>query len=98
MNIRDLQREAHTIAKDHGWWDEDKPRTFGDFCALAHSEVSEAFEAYREHGLKDWRSHTYSDRFVDEHPQGEKPEGVASELADVVIRVADLGAAMLPGL
>ncbi len=88
MNIRDLQREAHAIAKDHGWWDEE--RTFGDWIAEVHAALSRALDAYREHGLKDWRSHTYSDGFVDEHPQGEKPEGVASELADVVIRVADI--------
>ena len=32
MDLSDLQREAHAIAKDHGWWDEE--RTFGDCIAL----------------------------------------------------------------
>ena len=40
MDLKALQREAHAIAKDHGWWDEE--RTFGDLIALVHSELSEA--------------------------------------------------------
>ena len=32
MNLTDLQQEAHAIAKEHGWWDEE--RTFGDLIAL----------------------------------------------------------------
>ena len=45
MVLSDLQREAHAIAKEHGWWDEE--RTFGDLIALIHSEASEALEGYR---------------------------------------------------
>ena len=40
MNLRELQRDAHAIAKDRGWWDQE--RTFGDCIALVHSELSEA--------------------------------------------------------
>ena len=74
MDLKALQREAHAIAKSKGWWDEE--RTFGDLIALVHSELSEALEAYWDEVLPS-KPHLLSTK-------------VASELADVVIRVADM--------
>ena len=78
MDLKALQREAHAIAKEHGWWDEE--RTFGDLIALVHSELSEALEAYRRH----------LPGTLVQFPKDGSLEGVPYELADVVIRVADM--------
>ncbi len=89
MNLTDLQREAHAIAKDHGWWDEE--RSFGDLIALVHSELSEALEAYRDIGLaiaNPGRKTGLGEVFYERHLH--ECEGVPYELADVVIRVADM--------
>jgi NTP pyrophosphatase (non-canonical NTP hydrolase) len=75
MKISEMQQQAHETAKAKGW--HEREREFTEMIALFHSEVSEALEAYREHGFKEWTR------------EDGKPEGVASELADVVIRIGD---------
>lgn len=74
MHIRKLQRELHATELEKGWGETE--RSFGDVIALVHSELSEALEAYRDGNpvTRFWYD-------------GDKPEGVPFELADVIIRV-----------
>jgi NTP pyrophosphatase (non-canonical NTP hydrolase) len=76
MNIDEMASAAYNNARAHGFHDVD--RTVGDEAALLMTEVAEFFEAFRSGTL----DVTY--REVDG-----KPEGLMSELADIVIRVGD---------
>jgi NTP pyrophosphatase (non-canonical NTP hydrolase) len=77
MTVNELVAESYDRALRKGWY-EDAPN-LGERLALVHSEVSEALEELRN-GAADT---TYKG------VKG-KPEGFVYELADIVIRVADL--------
>ena len=74
--INELCKKACDIAKSKGW---DDNKSFGELIALVHSELSESLEDYRK-GYKE--NEIYF--------EGEKPCGIPSELADVIIRVFDI--------
>lgn len=82
-NLNGWRDYCHQEARRNGWYDA-KPlgNTFGDNCALLHSEVSEAFEAYRDGAS--YTENTYNQK------KGNKPEGIPSEMADLFIRLMDV--------
>lgn len=91
--IDDMRIEIRDLNIEKGWRTGDN--TLGDYIALLHTETAEATEAYRDHRLVDATAPICGRAAAGEEPYPEhgpsKPEGVGSELADVVIRLLDTG-------
>ena len=76
MSLNEIGKRAHATAKEKGFYE--VPPTVPERLCLIHSEVSEALEAFRD-GDNDLRI-----------SESGKPEGIPSDLADVIIRVCDM--------
>lgn len=95
MTISEIVERAHENAVEHGFWEPGPD--FGTAIALIHSELSEALEQMRIANMFGPEGHppvvyyTGEGHFATERVGPcKKPEGVVIELADAVIRIADM--------
>lgn len=103
MNIDELIKVSHSDAKAKGWWDE--PRNTGELLMLIVSECGEALEAHRGGRMGRIEDCIHSMAIVSgslalDEDTWERDfvefikDGFSDELADIVIRIADLAGGM----
>lgn len=97
-------QRIHGIAVDHGWWEtedgkcDDGDRPFVEIAMMCVTEIAEAVEEYRNgkplvYGVSIWTEdgviHREDVEEIDKWAAGAKPEGVAVEMIDCIIRILD---------
>lgn len=101
LNLNQFMHDVHQNAIAHGWWDQE--RSIRTIRALFHEELSEALRAYRNHEAMVWHQCPVDHKPCENQPIHDmenlpcitcsptirKPEGIAVELMDFVIRIMD---------
>ncbi len=88
LTIAEVTKRSHETATEKGWWAdyEQQDLLISSKLMLIVSEVSEALEELRRKGMEGIDNLWFSGG----EDEKAKPEGFVVELADVIIRVADL--------
>ena len=106
MTVNEFAQEVHKNAVAHGWYD--KQVTFPEIAVMIHAEISEAVEEWRAGKPLIYGTCALSPEDCEfsgvcdnvGHPcspdaQGDcKPEGIAVELCDAIMRILDFLAFM----
>jgi NTP pyrophosphatase (non-canonical NTP hydrolase) len=92
--IEDMTQVVRNFVIDRGWYKESRTRSVGDSMMLIVTETSEVLEAWRDYHDKENHYQEVAYRKGDhgedvEMPKPWKPEGVPSELADILVRLLD---------
>jgi len=86
--IRQLQKDAHENALNHGFWSNSTMYDIPDRLMRIVSEASEAMEDYRN--AKDMKDLVEVKTTLWPSKDVGKPAGFPTELADIIIRVLDV--------